>query len=312
MSKSRNQIKKKKTPQWKKRENRFFGLMMIIPMINIFIWYIVLNANSFALAFKKFDFSKNVYVFAGLENFGNVIKEFTSSPIMLQIIFNSVLVYMIGLVITLPLTLLFSFYLYKKFPGHDIFKFILYLPTIISGIVVTIVFTYFVERFIPGMVSRITGNEIQGLLSNPQLRFPMIIFYNIWIGFGGSMLYYLGSMNAISPEMVEAAKIDGVSLWQEFIYITLPMIYPTLTTVIVTGVVSIFTNQLSLVTFYGTGAAPELQTIGYWLFAGTLKAEETQYPYLAAAGLLITFIVAPVTFLIRHLMEKYGPNDGEA
>lgn len=302
---------KKRIPQWKKKEYIFFGIMMVIPVIHFLIWYIGVNANSISLAFRKFDFSENQYVFAGFENFINVIGDFVSSPQMAVIFKNSLLVYVIGLVITLPLTLLFSFYLYKKFFGHGVFKFILYLPSILSSIVVVTIFTYFVERFIPGLVQSITGKEMQGMLSNSESRFLMIVFYNIWIGFGGSMLYYLGSMNAIPPELVEAAKIDGVSLGGEFFHITLPMIYPTITTVITTGVVGIFTNQLSLVTFYGTKAASELQTIGYWLFSDTLKAQEVQYPYLSAAGLIITLLVAPLTFLIKYLMERLGPKDVE-
>lgn len=302
---------KKRLPQWKKKEYIFFGVMMIIPMIHFLIWYIGVNGNSISLAFREYDFTKNQYVFAGLENFKNVITDFATSPEMAVIFKNSLVVYVIGLLITLPLTLLFSFYLYKKFFGHGVFKFILYLPSILSSIVVVTIFTYFVERFIPGLVQTITGKEMQGMLSNPDSRFFMIVFYNIWIGFGANMLYYLGSMNAIPPELVEAARIDGVSLGGEFIHITLPMIYPTITTVITTGVVGIFTNQLSLVTFYGTNAASELQTIGYWLFSDTLKAQETQYPYLSAAGLIITLLVAPLTFLIKYLMERLGPKDVE-
>lgn len=302
---------KKRIPQWKKQEYLFFGLMMIVPVIWFLVWYVGVNANSISLAFREFDFDNNRYVFAGLKNFKNVITAFATQEDMITILKNSLIVYIIGLVFTLPLTLLFSFYLYKKFLGHGAFKFILYLPSILSSIVVVMIFKYFVERFVPGLVQSITGNEMQGLLSNPESRFSMIVFYNIWIGFGGSMLYYLGSMNAIPPELVEAAKLDGVSLSGEFFHITLPMIYPTITTVITTGVVALFTNQLGLVTFYGTNAASELQTIGYWLFADTLKAQETQYPYLAAAGLIITLLVAPLTFLIKYLMERFGPKDAE-
>lgn len=302
---------KRKLPGWKKREYWFFGVMMAVPVLHFLIWYVVLNANSFALAFRKFDFLSNRYVFAGWENFKAVIQDFLSNPQMAVLFRNSMVVYIIGLVITLPLTLLFAFYLYKKFPGHGVFKFVLYLPSMLSSIVVVTIFTYFVERYIPGLVQQITGKEMQGFLSNPDSRFSTIVFYNLWIGFGGSMLYYLGSMNGIPPELVEAAKIDGVNLFGEFIHITLPMIWPTLTTVITTGVVSIFTNQLSLVTFYGTGASSELQTIGYWLFADTLRAEEVRYPYLSAAGLIITFIAAPLTFLVKYLMERFGPKDVE-
>lgn len=302
---------KRKLPGWKKREYWFFGVMMAVPVLHFLIWYVVLNANSFALAFRKFDFLSNRYVFAGWENFKAVIQDFLKNPQMAVLFRNSMVVYIIGLVITLPLTLLFAFYLYKKFPGHGVFKFVLYLPSMLSSIVVVTIFTYFVERYIPGLVQQITGKEMQGFLSNPDSRFSTIVFYNLWIGFGGSMLYYLGSMNGIPPELVEAAKIDGVNLFGEFIHITLPMIWPTLTTVITTGVVSIFTNQLSLVTFYGTGASSELQTIGYWLFADTLRAEEVRYPYLSAAGLIITFIAAPLTFLVKYLMERFGPKDVE-
>ncbi len=294
--------------QQKHKENVFFGVMMIIPCLHWILWYAVLNANSLALAFRKYDFEADRYVFAGLSNFKDVIKTFVSDPSMWRIGINSLIVYAVGLSVTLLLTIFFSFYLYKKFPLHGFFKFVLYFPSMISSIVVVLIFTYFVERFIPGLAQNIWGVEMQGFLSNPDTRFGTIVFYGIWIGFGGSMLYFLGSMNAIDPQMVEAAQIDGVSLFQEFRYITLPMIYPTLTTTIVTGIVGIFTNQNNLIPFYGTNAPSNLQTIGYWLFADTLKAEETRYPFLSAAGLLITLIVAPITFLVRHLMEKYGPS----
>ncbi len=306
-----NSKKKRITPR-KKKEYLFFGLMMIIPILNFVIWYIVLNANSLALAFKKFDFATNEYTFAGLSNFADVLDRFFHYPMMAKAFQNSFIAYAIGLFITMPLTIFFAFYLYKKFPGHGMFKFLLYLPSMLSSIVIVTIFKYFVERFIPQLVLDMFGIEIPGLMSNVNSRFGMILFYNVWIGFAGSILYYIGSMNRIPPELVEAAKIDGVGLFGEFIYITLPMIYPMLTTVITTGVVGLFTNQLSLVAFYGTGASPELQTIGYWLFADTLKASEVEYPFLSAAGLIITLVVAPLTFLIKYLMERFGPKDMES
>ena len=66
---------KKRLPQWKKKEYIFFGVMMIIPMIHFLIWYIGVNGNSISLAFREYDFTKNQYVFAGLENFKNVLNK---------------------------------------------------------------------------------------------------------------------------------------------------------------------------------------------------------------------------------------------
>ena len=303
-------IKKHNVTQKKKKDNLFFALMMLWPLLHFFVFYFVINFNSVLLSFQTYDYGTGGYVISGLNNFQEVIYNIIHYSTLKKAFMNSLIAYSISIFVMIPLTLLFSFYIYKKLFLSNFFKFMLFLPSIISSIVVVIIFKYFVERFIPGIINEISGNTPQGLLADPSTRFSTIVFYNCWIGFEGSILFYIGSMNVISPEMVEASKIDGANMFREFIHITLPSIYPTLTTIIVTGVVGLFTNQLSLFTFYGTGADSSVQTLGYWLFADTMKASSgDSYPYLSAAGLLMTLIVAPLTFLVKFLMEKYGPSE---
>ena len=99
---------------------------------------------------------------------------------------------------------------------------------------------------------------------------------------------------------------------QEFWHISLPSIFPTLTTFVVIGVAGLFTNQLNLLGFFNTSANVETQSIGYYLAAEILNASKVQggvarYPLLSAFGLLSTAIAVPLTFLVKFLMERFGP-----
>ena len=109
--------------------------------------------------------------------------------------------------------------------------------------------------------------------------------------------------------MVEAANLDGATGFKEFWHISLPQVYPTLSVFIVTGIASIFTNQFNLFTFYGTSAP--YQTFGYYLYKETLN-HNTDLPYfpkLAAFGLMMAIVAIPLTFLVRWLLEKFGPTE---
>ena len=143
------------------------------------------------------------------------------------------------------------------------------------------------------------------------------MFFNVWIGFGTEVLLYSGTMSGISDSIVESAELDGANRVQEFIYITLPMIYPTLTTFIITSIAGIVTNRLNLITLYNSGAGKH-SSIGYYLYMAsqdpslTLSSPATEirlnFPALSAMGLIFTAIIFPITMITRKLMEKFGPS----
>jgi ABC-type sugar transport system permease subunit len=68
---------------------------------------------------------------------------------------------------------------------------------------------------------------------------------------------YLGAMNGISESVVEAAKLDGVTFFGEFIYITFPSIFSTFRSLLIVSIGGIFTNQARLLSFFGTTQAEE-------------------------------------------------------
>jgi ABC-type sugar transport system permease subunit len=223
---------------------------------------------------------------------------------------NSLVVYFLSLVIGTPLGLFFSYYIYKKMPGSSAFRVLLFMPSIVSGIVMVAMFQFFVEQAVPQLWKDVFGIEIRGLIENPDTRFGTILFFCIWSGFGTSVLMYSNAMSGISQEIVESAHLDGATGIREFISITFPMIFPTLSTFLITGVAGIFTNQFALYSFYGGGASPEIQTYGYYMYMKTKNAtSEAEYPILSAMGLWMTVVAVPLTLVVKWLLEKFGPSE---
>jgi ABC-type sugar transport system permease subunit len=119
---------------------------------------------------------------------------------------------------------------------------------------------------------------------------------------------YSNKMSSISDEIIESAHLDGAVGIKEFWYIDFPLIFPTFSTFYITGVVTLFTNQVNLFTFYGAGAPGTIQTFGYWMFARVQSAKtEVDYPVVSAMGLLQTIVAVPLTFFVKWLLEKLGP-----
>lgn len=306
--------------QCKKRsrgKDIFYWSILAFPILQFVVFYIGVNMNSFALAFQEFDYKENGFSFVGFKNFFvnfiDVFEMFKEAKYLGNAFNNSIIVFLIGLVVGLSLALLFSYYIYKKSRMSKFYKVILFLPYVISSITLVIIYKYFVENAVPELVLKLTGLEMEGLLSNPKTEFGAILFFTMWIGFGVQTLIYSSAMSGISNEIVEAAKMDGITPLKEFLLIDIPMIAPTISVFVVSSTATIFANQMNLFSFYGTSASNySIWTIGYYLYRGISAPETTlaDYPYYAAFGLVMTLISIPITLLVRYIMKKIDPNEG--
>lgn len=301
--------KVKKPLTGRQKDLIFYCLMMIWPVAQFCVFYIGVNFNSILLSFQDIDIVNGTTTWT----FDKIIQAFqdmTSSKNLLIAAENSLVVYFLSLVIGTPLGLFFSYYIYKKMPGSSAFRVLLFMPSIVSGIVMVAMFQFFVEQAVPQLWKDVFGIEIRGLIENPDTRFGTVLFFCIWSGFGTSVLMYSNAMSGISQEIVESAHLDGATGIREFISITFPLIFPTLSTFLITGVAGIFTNQFALFSFYGPNAPEPIQTYGYYMYVKTKNAtSEAEYPILSAMGLWMTVIAVPLTLLIKWLLEKFGPSE---
>ncbi len=286
----------------------FYVGFIALPVAQFSIFYIGVNFNSLLLAFKDYSYAEG-YGWAGLNNFKSVFTDLIVSDVMRIAFKNSIILLFFTLVVGITLAMLFSFYIYKKMPASGLFKVMLFLPSIVSSVVLVIMFKYFVENALPALWQEMTGKTIRGLLGNLDTRFATIVFYTVWAGFGPQILLFSGAMGGISESVVEAAKLDGITPLREFVYITVPMIWPTLVTFVTVGVAGLFTHQMNLFSFYGSMADYELYTVGYYLYR-TIQSSQTtlkEFPQLSAFGLVLTAFSVVLTFGIKWCLEKFGP-----
>ena len=286
----------------------FYAVVIAFPLLQFSVFYIGVNFNSFLLTFQEINIAENRVYWVGFRNLGDAFYDMTHASNFLYMWGTSFKAWLISFVIGSPLALLFSYYIYKKLPAYGFFRVVLFLPSIVSAIVMVTIFQFFAERAVPEIVLKLFGEQVPGLLENRASRFATVMFYNIWIGFGVSVLMYSDSMNGIDAEITEAAGLDGATGAREFFYITFPLVYPTFSTFIVVGVAGIFTNQINLYSFFGAAASDTIMTYGYYLYVRASSAmSDAEYPYLAAVGVWLTVIAVPLTFAVKYALEKFGP-----
>lgn len=286
----------------------FFCVMLILPVTQFCLMWIGVNVNSILLSFKEYDLDTGTYIWVGFDKFINVFQSFSNNQLVKYSLKNSVIVYLVTNGATIPLSLFFSFYIYKKYPFAGLFKVLLFLPTIIAGVVTTVTFTYLVERAYPELVKILFGKEVQGLLANKSTTFGTLLFSAVFFGLGSQILLYSGAMGNVPDAVIEAAHLDGAGTLREFWYIILPYIFPTLSVFVTVGVAGILTADLSLFTYFDVYADPSLYTFGYYMFRGIKTATIVDYPYYAAFGLVLTAIALPATLIARKLLAKFGPS----
>lgn len=294
----------KKMAKSRKGDLIFHLCLLAWPLLQFAVFYVAVNLNSFKLAFEapvggnwtdnfKFVFSSAMF------------------PEVLKAVVTSLEFYAITTLFSVPLGLLFAYYIYKHAVGGKVFRFFLFLPSIISSMVMVVLFQNFMGL---GMFDILKTDKILLDTTARSAYVPIMIFY-IWTNLGTTTLIYSNKMGELPPETIEAAQLDGANSFQEFFHIVLPFAFPTLSVFLVTGIATVFSNQYNLFSFFGGTIPFDAGTMGYYLFnlvqdyASNGIFDAAAYNRAAALSLVITVIVIPITLLVRRLTEKYGPQD---
>lgn len=294
----------------------FCMAFLVIPIIHFFVFYIYVNMNSFIMAFQTFtldyDLGKIVTSFAGWENFKTAFSSFSKYPYMLK---NSLIFCAVDLLIAQPLALLASYYIYKKKPGSAFFRTILYLPQVLSSIVLGILFKYVVQNAIPEIMNVCFGLEKMDLLFDQNTQLWVMIGFNVLMSFGVNVLLYSNAMGNVNPALIESASLDGANTLSILWHVVLPKIWPTMISLAIVIISQLFVSQYQVFNIYGENAMA-MGNVGYFIYINSLYSNVLgdvpnyiSYPALAAFGLILTAIIVPTTFLVKYLMNRFGPRE---
>ena len=307
----------KKFKTRKQRRLIFYILMFALPLLQFAIFYLYVNFNSFIIAFQ--ERTKDFEIVATGDNFAEAFKYFFSAKGG-KMLWNSTQLLLCQILIATPLGLLFSYYIAKEKTGAGFFRVMLYLPQVLSVVVLAALFKVIVNEVYPMSATELFPAKNPTPLLSPTtsvtVKFYTALVFTLWFSFGANVLIYTGAMSGIDQSIVESASLDGVTTLQEFWYIYVPIIFPTITTFLLTSIAGIFNNQMSLHFFFGNDG--DVPVFAYYFFRMAAKntyASQDIYAdsgymtlgELAALGLIATAILVPITLLVKKMLEKYGP-----
>lgn len=294
----------------------YFGFM-VWPTIFALIFYFGVNFNSLLFAFQKFNADGTFSFDSELTGFKQAFAFFTDEG-GFKMVGMAFFAFFLNLVINVPLGLFFSYYIAKKRKLSGLFRIVLFIPSILSSIVTATIFRFFVQNALPEIVTFFGGTFTDPFSSKASSTYAFItlMIYNIFIGFGSSVLMYSNVMSGVSPDVLDAAKIDGLTGFREFIHIHLPAVFPTFTVFFVSSTAAIFINQINIYSLFAkemgvlTDNIISFQTIGFYLFYNAqLSNNQAFFPKLSAIGLILSAVAIPLTFGIRFLLNQIGPSE---
>ena len=293
--------KKHPKKKWIKGSTIFVIVMLAYPVFQFLLMWLGVNFNSILLTFQAPLRGKLQFVGWDdlFRNYANLFESFKMSST--QSMFGASLVYfVISCLITLPIALFFSYFIFKKIYAAGFFKVIFYLPSIIPLVVLTLVFKLSFDTN-GGFLAPILGSmgvDVASLFIGDNAKW-MVWFFCIWAGIGYDVILLTAGMSRIPREILESVKMDGISSFKEFIYIIIPLTWPTITTLFIFGMMSVF--NVFMQPMFLTQGQYDTMTIGLSIYQQSSGAG-LNVP--ATLGLFCSLIGAPIIVGTRSLFNK--------
>lgn len=242
--------------------------------------------------------------FVGLQNYINLFKD----PVFIKTMMNTLFLVVVITLGNLFLGLIISLAIFDKKPGYVSFvRSTFYLPVIVSTVVMAMVWKFLLNPangLINYYLTQSTGKPVN-LLGNAHTVLWVIAFVTIIASVGTSIIMYVASMNGISSEMLEAAKVDGASKLRICIKIVIPLVKPTTLYLSVTTIISILKLFVIIQLLSDGGPNNASMTMMYFLYRNAFNYNKM---YVASAVGVIMFIIAVIIAIPQFISmnEKEG------
>jgi multiple sugar transport system permease protein len=268
----------------------------------ILIYYVIFAvapvAANLYISFVEWNgFQQATWV--GLDNY----IEFFSTPRYVEVLTNTFFFSFVILFISTVLGFFVALALNEKVRGLSIYRTFWYIPTLTSAAVMAQIALVFIA---PG--SGVVSNVLQSLglrdliwQIDPTFARVFIIIFSTWRGVGVAMLLFLAGLSNISPEVMDAARVDGAAGWNLRRYIVIPQLRPTFVLVIVTGLINGF--QIFEPVLLITGGQPRNTTNVMMLQIYNDAFKNQDFGMAAASATIMLLILLGASLLNMRLLR---------
>ncbi|HBG16682.1 MAG TPA: ABC transporter permease, partial [Firmicutes bacterium] len=235
--------------------------------------------------------------FIGFRNFGNIF----SDPAFYKALLVTMRYAVLAIPLTIIMALLVALSVNNQYKGIGIFRTIFYMPSIVSGVAVAIVFKWILDPSYGALNSllRIFGITGPNWLYDSAWVLPSYLIMAVW-GASGGLYIYLAALKDIPKELYEAATIDGAGWRQKIRYVTLPMLTPILFYNLVIGLIGAFRKFTDA---YVLGGAGE-EGVFYMVYLYRQAFSFYKMGYATALAWILFVIILGLTLIINYT-KKY-------
>lgn len=240
--------------------------------------------------------------FVGLKNYIKVLQ----TPVMLAAIKNSVIyaILLTGFQTLLGLPL--AFILNQKLKSRNLLRAVFFFPAVFSSLIIGYLWNFIMSSSDFGLVNNILHQLGFGTLNffTSKNALYSVILTQIWQWTGWAMVIFLANLQSISPDLYEAAEIDGASGLKKFMYVTLPLMCPSVKIVIVTGLIGGMKVFDIIYSMTSGGPGDATQTVMTVMMKKGIS--EGFYSTGSAFGVCFFIIVLAISAVVTKLMGKWS------
>ncbi len=294
--------------RWRAEEGRAY-LILVLPAVLVYIAVMAFpTVFSIALSLTDYNggriFGGDAIHFAGLAHYGRM---FTDRYFWISLK-NNFLIILVSVFGQIPLGFVLAYILFRRlvrWPGF--FQTVIYLPSIISTIVVGILWQSFFSPYGPfsELVQAIKPGWENTLFTNPRIAMIPVLFVILWMYTGTYLIIFLANLQKIEPQVIEAAKIDGASEGQVLRHVILP----ALSGVIVTTVILAISGSLKSfdLVFAMTAGNPARRTsvLSLYMYDNAFRGAP-DYPLACAISTFMVLVSFALILITKSLEARFG------
>jgi len=245
----------------KRRDETIMGFLFVAPALALFVIFGVYPFyRTILVSFTDWNGISSSYTFIGLQNYLRIFED----ALWWKSMGNGLFFAVTAIVFMNSIALILALSVSRGVHGSGFYRAVYYLPTILSGIVVAIIWKWLYQP-IGGPINELLttlglGNWTRAWLADPETVLWAVAIASWWMGIGSPFLLFLAGLQSVPVEVEEAARMDGANEWQIFRHITIPFLIPVTTIITILtllGAMQMF-NLVLAMTNGGPGYATEV------------------------------------------------------
>ena len=288
---------------WKKNQRALAPWLFLAPGILMFIVYVIYPIfQSIGISFYEWD-GLGAKTYVGLQNYKDLLADDSFSTSL-----KNNVIWLILYLLAIPAGLAVALFLNQTVAGIRLYKSLFFFPFVISQVVVGLIFTWFYAPgfgILPHIINFFTGTPV-AILADDRWATYGVIAAGLWPQTAYCMILYLTGLNNISPDQVEAARMDNAKGWSMLWHIIIPQLRPaTFIALVVTVIGALRSFDLISVMTVG-GPFGSTRVLSYFMYEQSLSEYGTAMGYGAAIAVVLfaIMLVFISLFIVRMLSQE--------